>query len=429
MGCWISLLIVYDLFRPFFVVTTAFPSVPVSDFYFFFFVSHIKVAMPLSVLANHELVLVLLVIWLSIALCLVVSELPAAYFRSRKRKLPRVSTSLVDDLLNVFLDDQFLSYLGTSRTCFHMLCNRLEPHLRTQRKRMPLEKRVMVLLYHMRHRDTNEQISGLFDMAKGCVAENIALVMRAVRLEFQNEVKFPITPDELRVQRDGFRNMYGVPCVGIIDGLHIRVQCSRTDWLNYKSFKSVLSLLVCNYDGTFSYLTSGYPGSFNDAGAVQNSWFWDDGWRYLARAGDFLLGDSIFPLRSYLISLYDWNSMGGASHNQRVFQGRMSRTRSLIERTFARLYKRFPILYNCIRATTVEACVARIETAVILHNVFSRWNDPWGVVGAPAPLALDADDVAAIRRIHYRGSVAEGARRREEILHTVLGLLPAVELD
>lgn len=392
------------------------------DFFFPFSSPYCSDSMP--ALSKSEVDMALIVVWLTFAFYIVFSELPPAYFRAKRRRLPRISTQFVDDLLHVFLEDQFISNVGTNRECFQLLCGRLEPYLRTERKRIPLEKKVLLTLYHMRHRDTNEQISNLFDIAKGAVSEYMSLVMTSIKLEFGNEVKFPTTEQELATQRAGFKQMYGVPCVGLIDGLHIRIQSSRTDWLNYKSFKSVLSILVCNYDGTFSYLTSGYPGSFNDAGAIQDSWFWEHGWKYLARGGDYLLGDSIFPLRSYLLALYDWSSMPQLTRNQRLFQRRMARTRSLVERSFARLYKRFPILYNCLRATSLQRCLEHIETAVILHNVFCRWNDPWGVVGAPMHQPLDAEDVAAIRRINYRGAAADGARRRDEVMHSVLGLRP-----
>ena len=370
---------------------------------------------------RQKLTLLLYVVWLSLSVSWICCQLPSAYFRAKKRKLPRISTSFGDDLLNVFLEDQFLGNIGTSRSCFRMLCARLAPRLRSERKRCPLEKKVLMLLYHMRHRDTYYQISSLFDMAKGCVSSAVAQVMTAIRDEFGCEVSFPQSEAELEVQRTGFRQMYGIPCCGLIDGLHIRVQSSRTDWLNYKSFKSVLSILVCNFDGTFSYLTTGYPGSFNDAGAIQDSWFWEEGWKGLARRGDFLLGDSIFPLRSYLITLFDWHSFPSWSPSQRLFQRRMSRTRSLVERTFAMLYKRFPILYNCMRCKDLNACIEHIQTAVILHNVFLRWNDPWGVVGAHAPLPLDAEDLAAIGRMVQRGTVSDGARRRTEIMYSTLG--------
>lgn len=79
----------------------------------------------------------------------------------------------------------------------------------------------------------------------------------------------------------------------------------------------------------------------------------------------FLLGDSGYPCRRYLMTPY--NATNNERHRER-FNGALCRTRVVIEQTYGVLKRRFSCLSIGLRTNPNRACTYIVACA-ILHNV------------------------------------------------------------
>jgi len=246
-------------------------------------------------------------------------------------------------------------------------------------------------------------------------------VFDAIEGALGHTIRFPLTEAEMSEQRRGFRAQYGIPCCGIVDGIHFEIETSAYDYLNHKSYSSILAIATINYDGTFSFLATGFPGCFNDSGALNRTWLWRFGIHLLQREDDFLIGDSIFPLRRNLVTLSDWSDYGELTRTQKNLQKALSKTRSRIERSFGQMLKRFPLLHKNLRVQTAKAANQHIMVSAILHNVFHAWRDTcaraWEQVRFPMPANLTDEDEARLGAMRIEGTVSEGEERRQELEH------------
>jgi len=96
-----------------------------------------------------------------------------------------------------------------------------------------------------------------------------------------------------------------------------------------------------------------------------------------------LLGDSGYPLRSYLLTPFETTHTNG----QRLYNEAQIRTRNVVERTFGIWKRRFPILSMGIR-TKLPLTQAIIVASAVLHNLAYENGDQ-----------LPADDLNAAEEL------------------------------
>ena len=153
---------------------------------------------------------------------------------------------------------------------------------------------------------------------------------------------------------DGFLEDWGmVHCIAVIDGKHVAIECPKNSgslYCNYKGFFSIVLMAV--YDARYCCMlvNVGDFGSNNDSGILAKS---SMGKRFeeqkmnvpnakslLGYAEDnipfFLVGDEIFPLKTWLMRPYP----GNLSLGQKIFNYRLSRARRTIENLFGILAAR-----------------------------------------------------------------------------------------
>ena len=87
--------------------------------------------------------------------------------------------------------------------------------------------------------------------------------------------------------------------------------------------------------------------------------------------GRVLLGDSGYPVKTYLLVPFD------APHGrpQERYNRAHKSTRTTVERTIGRWKKRFRVLHNEMRLTPEKACRA-IMACAVLHNIAIAYNEP-----------------------------------------------------
>ena len=156
---------------------------------------------------------------------------------------------------------------------------------------------------------------------------------------------------------DGFlENWDMVHCIGAIDEKHVAIECPKNSgslYYNYKGFSSIILMAVCDARYYFMLVNVGDFGSNNDSGILAKS---SMGKRFeeqkinvpntkslLGYAEDnlpfFLVGDEIFPLKTWLMHPYP----GNLSLGQKIFNYCLSRAQRTIENSFGILAARWRI--------------------------------------------------------------------------------------
>lgn len=164
----------------------------------------------------------------------------------------------------------------------------------------------------------------------------------------------------------------GFPGVFVcVDGTHIPIRAPPTDsgsHYNRKGFHSILLQVVCNSQFVFIDCFVGWPGSANDARVWSNS---DIGKSPTANhdmvpVNSHFLGDSAYPLKTYLLTPYRDN--GHLSAKQKLYNIKLSSKRVVVEQAIGLLKNRFRRL--CYSDVASPEFVGKmIMAACILHNI------------------------------------------------------------
>lgn len=161
--------------------------------------------------------------------------------------------------------------------------------------------------------------------------------------------------------------------IGAVDGTHIRIVCPgavvRELYWCRKNYYSINTQIVCDSNLTIRNIVARWPGSTHDSRIFNNSNIC-----YRLQNGDFgtnfLLGDSGYPCRTYIITPYS----NPQTRIQRRFNASHSRTRVTVERTIGVWKKRFPCIHYGLRCQLPTILNIIIATAV-LHNLAIRFRD------------------------------------------------------
>eukprot|EP00795_Rhopilema_esculentum_P005709 gene5709-10959_t len=251
------------------------------------------------------------------------------------------------------------------------------------RKSIPAAERLALTLKFLATGDAQQSLSYSFRISKSSVSRIISETCEAIYASLAGKYLSPPTTqsDWLTISRQ-FEELWNMPnVIGCIDGKHIRIECpklSGTLYHNYKGFFSIVLLAICDANYCFTLFDLGQYGSNNDSGVLANSqmgrMFEDDalnvpGERKLC--GDdqkslpyFLLGDEIFPLKTWLLRPYPGQN---ANEEQKVYNYRHSRARRVIENAFGILTARWRIFQKPIRGTVANAEKYTLA-CLALHN-------------------------------------------------------------
>lgn len=165
-----------------------------------------------------------------------------------------------------------------------------------------------------------------------------------------------------------FYNIARFPRVlGVLDCTHVRIQspCSQIgeEFRNRKGYFSLNTQAVCDANLLFMNVVARWPGSAHDATIFNNSELQAQ-CENAAFGNKCLLGDSAYPLRSYLLTPL----LNPETRGQQLYNEAHIRTRNCIERCFGVWKRRFPVVALVMRLSLVRANAVIIATAV-LHNI------------------------------------------------------------
>ncbi|PSN38630.1 hypothetical protein C0J52_23875 [Blattella germanica] len=217
---------------------------------------------------------------------------------------------------------------------------------------------------------TGAQFHAIADMhgvSKSSVCRAIQNVVHGINNNlFHVLVQWPNNVYEI-IQK--FSDRSGMPLVcGAIDGTLIKIDAPSAHepaFVDRNGKHSLNVMLVCGPDCTFYFCNANWPGSVNDARVLRRSSLYtrmEQGWRPAPDA--VLIGDSIYPLRSWLIPPLLRNPEDPA---QLRFVRAHKKTRWIIESAIGILKEKFPCL-NYLRVKPAYACNI-IKACVTLCNL------------------------------------------------------------
>ena len=203
-------------------------------------------------------------------------------------------------------------------------------------------------------------------ISKASVSRALHRVTAAIISHAGNYIHFSNEPNFVRILKASFYEIAGMPnVIGLVDGTMIPIKAPNLDEFTYvcrKGYHALNVQIVCGPSMEILDVVSKYAGSAHD------SFVWGNcGLQHRLENGDFnggfLLGDSGYPLKPYLLTPV----MNATTRPQQRYNSSHKRTRCLVERCIGVLKSRFGGTMQfapnfCAQIIIIVACT-------ILHNI------------------------------------------------------------
>ena len=300
-------------------------------------------------------------------------------------------------MLGTFTDRDWTENFRLSRSTFYVLCERLTPYLQRQntqlRRAICVEHRVAITLWYLATCGEYRTIAHLFGVARCTVCVIVHDTCKViVDVLLKAYIHFP-QGVELSEVVEGFKEKWGmIQCAGSIDGCHIPITppaMNHTDYYNRKGWYSMLLQAVVDHNYLFTDVCVGWPGSVHDARVLANCSLYQKASERKVLCGEsvtvsgtnvpiFLVGDSAYPLSTWLMKPFAYNS--NLTPGQRSFNFHLSRARIVVENAFGRLKGRWRRLMKR-NDMNIDNVPYVITACCILHNICElhgdSFNDLW----------------------------------------------------
>ncbi|KAG5275883.1 hypothetical protein AALO_G00125580 [Alosa alosa] len=233
---------------------------------------------------------------------------------------------------------------------------------------MPIAKKVLMFLWYMANQNCFREIGDKFNVALSSAHRAILQALTVMSTLGQTFVSWP-TGCEKRVSATSFQYKSGLEgVIGAIDGCHIRIQRPPVrggDYMNRKSYYSVLLQGIVDAEGRFINVFTGMAGRVHDARMLRSSPFFQE-WQ--EKMGEYhLLGDSAYISQHFPFIITPRRDNGALTDADLRRNADISRGRVIVEQAFGRMkckWRRLRDLQNTCTVTVVKIILA----ACYLHN-------------------------------------------------------------
>ncbi|XP_051159320.1 putative nuclease HARBI1 [Leptopilina boulardi] len=262
----------------------------------------------------------------------------------------------------------------------------IEEDLERPYSNISARKKLSVALWYFGNQDVYRSICDRFGISKSTGWECVMEVARALSARAPNFIAWPTAEEIPTIARD-FEAIAGFPgVIGLIDGSHVRINAPHEfpdSYINRYGFHSINVQGICDSQMRFIDIYSTCPGSVNGTRVYQLSPIReeiDQNYERYFPDQTHLLGDKIYyPVQFNLLPPYKDN--GHLTEQERHFNIIHSRTRQMIERSFALSKNRFRRL-KCLYVQNIEYASLIILACCILHNICISLNDDLDEVDA-----------------------------------------------
>ncbi|KAJ3662030.1 hypothetical protein Zmor_006397 [Zophobas morio] len=274
-------------------------------------------------------------------------------------------------------EKQFIKLFRVNKRLFNYIVSLVEPYMRPKRRSTDIAVNTRVLaalrFYAGGSYQADVGYNAYIGVSQQSVSQSVREVTEALnRPEILNTViKFPRNFQELHTKRIQFYNDFGFAgVIGCIDCTHIAIVpppknnplLPEKAFVNRKGFHSINCQLICDSRLKIMNVVASYPGSTHDSFIWRNLDF-------------FLLGDSGYPLRSWLLTPVRPEPQENTSEYR--FNIQHKRVRSLVERCNGLLKGRFRCcLKDRVLRYRPEVAGKIINACVVLHNLCIENNIP-----------------------------------------------------
>ena len=198
-------------------------------------------------------------------------------------------------------------------------------------------------------------------------------------------VQVPQNEGDWRKVASEFSTQWNFPhCIGALDGKHVHIlppPRSGSLYYNYKHFNSIVLMAVVDACYRFMYVDIGSCGRISDggvfnscslSGALENNQLSIPAASNLPQSDIItpyvIVADDAFALRTYLIKPFSARNL---SHDQRIFNYRLSRARRVVENAFGIMCSRFRVYGKAIPLAPEKVQTIVLATCC-LHNFLLR---------------------------------------------------------
>lgn len=269
----------------------------------------------------------------------------------------------------------FQRHFRITRTQFDQFVQKLrergmsEVHPSGGPEKIPSLKKVLMLLWYLANQNSFRELSDKFNTSQGA-AHNV--IMEMLDLTCQLASSFITWPTNCEKQTNAgvFHRICGIEgIVGAIDGCHIKIQRPPVrggDYLNRKSYYSILLQGIVNDQGKFIDIFTGAPGRVHDSRVLRVSPFFHT-WR--ESLGQYkLLGDTAYISQNYPFIVTPKRDNGVLTLEDQRVNACVSRGRVIVEQAFGRLKCKWRRLRD-IQNSQVDNIVKIIVACCALHNM------------------------------------------------------------
>lgn len=231
----------------------------------------------------------------------------------------------------------------------------------------------LVFLFWLASGTSYRVVSRAFDMPRTSVHRAVHRTSAKIMALFSIVIRHP-TPEELLAVGAGFARLAGSAVfgrvAGSIDGCHIRVKPPSQDaacYINRKLFYSIQLQAVCDHTAKYIDVCVGFTGSVHDARVLRNSPLYYE--RRYPPPGYCIIGDGGYPCLTQPIALMTPYRHPLRNQMQAAFNGRLSKARVVIERSFGMMKTRWRAIF--LKALEVDILYVPevITCCTILHNI------------------------------------------------------------
>ncbi|XP_064647456.1 uncharacterized protein LOC135500138 [Lineus longissimus] len=306
---------------------------------------------------------------------------------------------------------EFSSHFRISPRTFDFIQSVVEMDLLPKAPGGPLDailptKQIMVFLWYLANQEVMRSVAVKFGVSESTVHKIVRNVAEALIRRKKQFIRWP-TPERRREISASFQESSGlVGVVGAVDGSHIRIMNlpgGESDYYNRKKFPSLQLQLVADDRLLIINTNVGWPGCAHDGRVFRNSQLAAD-----ADAGklfsqdEFLIGDSAYPLRTYLMAVMKENRL--LSREERVLNKKLSSCRQVVERAIGLMKGRFRRLRELYSRKVKDMCKL-ITCAAILHNMCILTDDEVEVY-------VEEEEVNNFDNVYHCPAPAIALRRR-----------------
>ncbi|XP_049308609.1 uncharacterized protein LOC125777555 [Bactrocera dorsalis] len=284
-----------------------------------------------------------------------------------------------------FEDEDFKSHFRLSRTTLDYLIGRYEESEQTRfatkagKTKIPAKTMMYMYVWYLSNTITYRQLAVLFGVTKSTAWAIVRRVVAWVISIGHEFVKWPIG-DALEETTRKFLQRKQIPgVIGAIDCTHITINAPIKDkhiYFDRKRNYSVVLQAIVDADKKFIDIYCGEPGSYHDSRVLKRSAFYrkaESNMESLFPNSTFILGDSGYPCRNYLIPVF--KDYGSLTPNQISFNKTHSSARIVVENAFGALKGRFRRLLKFTEHRNLCAISNLVASACIMHNICIITND------------------------------------------------------